>query len=269
MTEIDHGTFTAYKLHRCRCDRCRAANRRYVSRRARLIAYGQWEFMVDAEPVRQHVHVLGKRGLGWKRVAALAGVSNGAMSKLLYGDSSRGFPPTKRVRPATAAAILAVQADLDTLADGARTDAAGTRRRIQALACLGWSISEQARRLGWTVANYANLQNRNQVSAKTARAVRALYDELSMTPAGERPGAERARRDAVRKGYQPPLAWDDDLIDLTDEELAAELQRQAAAMDDEEVRQCNTAHRADDNTPLTVAGALEYRQRMRQRKAVA
>lgn len=267
---MEHGTLTGYKIHRCRCDACTAANRRYVNRRERLIAYGRWEFMVDAAPVREHVHALGARGLGWKRVAKLSGVSNGAMSKLLYGDRGHGLAPTKRVRPATATAILAVRADLDTLADGANTDAAGTRRRIQALACLGWSLSEQARRLGWSVQNYSILQRRQKVGAKTARAVRALYDELSMTPAGDRPGAERARRDAARKGYLPPLAWDDDLIDLPDDDLAAELDRRTAAMEDEDIRACHLARKAGDKTPLSGAGAREYRRRQRARqKAVA
>lgn len=267
--ETEHGTLTGYKIRGCRCPRCTEAQRRYNSRRERLILYGRWEYMVDAEPVRRQVHRLRAAGLGWKRVASLAGVSISTVSKLLYGSPTRGMGPTKRVRPATAAAILAVHADLDTLADKACTDAAGTRRRIQALARLGWSLGEQARRVGWTHQNYAALQTRTQVIARTARLVRGLYEDLSMTPAPDGPGVERARREAARKGYLPPLAWDDDLIDLPDAELDAELERRAAAMDDDETTRCNSArHHHGDRSPLVMAGAREYgRRAVARRKA--
>lgn len=264
MVTIEHGTLTGYKIRGCRCPQCTEAQRRYNSRRDRLILYGRWEYMVDAEPVRQHVNHLRTAGLGWKRTAGLAGVSISTVSKLLYGSGTRGMGPTQRVRPSTATAILAVRADLDALADKACIDAAGTRRRLQALACLGWSLGEQGRRLGWTHQNYSALQTRTQVIARTARLVRALYDELSMTPAPAGPGVERARRAAARKGYLPPLAWDDDLIDLPDAELAEELARRAAAMDDEETVRCNTARRRGDRSPLVVAGAREHDRRHRE-----
>lgn len=263
MTGIEHGTLTGYKIRGCRCPRCTDAQRRYNARRDRLIAYGQWQPYIDAEPVRQHLRTLQAAGLGWKRAAVLAGISPSTLSKLLYGDRIRGMAPSKRVRPATAAAVHAVHADLDTLADKACTTAAGTRRRMQALSCLGWSFTEQARRIGWTVQNYSALQTRTQVIARTARLVRDLYDELSMTPAPDTPGATRARRAAANRGYLPPLAWDDDLIDLPDGDLAAELDRRASVMDDEEIRRCSKARRAGDMSPLVVAGAREYGRRLR------
>lgn len=270
MTAIEHGTLTGYKIRGCRCPQCTEAQRRYNSRRGRLILYGRWEYMVDAEPVRQHLHRLRAAGLGWKRTASLAGVSVSTVSKLLYGSRTRGMSPTQRVRPSTATAILAVHADLDTVADKACIDAAGTRRRIQALACLGWSLGEQARRLGWTTQNYSALQTRTQVIARTARLVRDLYDELAMTPAADTPGATRARNAAANKGHLPPLAWDDDLIDLPDAELAAELERRAAAMDDEEAARCYRArYRQGDKSPLVVAGAREYKRRRGARLEVS
>ena len=268
MTEFEHGTLAGYKVRRCRCGLCTAAQCRYNARWERLIAYGRWQPFVDAQPVRDHIRALGQAGLGVKRVAVLAGVPHGTMAKLVYGVPSTGRPPTRRIRPATAAALLAVRADLDTLAPRARVDAAGTIRRMQALACLGWSLGEQARRIGWTHANYASLQTRTRVNATTARTVRELYNELSMTPAPDGPGVERARREAARKRYLPPLAWDDDLIDLPAAELKAELAARAAAVDNAELARClNAVRHLKDPSPLMRAGAREYQRRHKNRAA--
>ncbi|WP_141724131.1 helix-turn-helix domain containing protein [Micromonospora carbonacea] len=202
---------TGYKIHRCRCAGCTEANRVYVNRRNRLKVYGRWQPMVEAEPVRQHIRTLGAAGIGWMRAADLAGVSRGCVNRLLYGSTSR--PPCKRVRRETAAAILAVRATTDNLAPGQIVDAAGTRRRAQALAALGWSLSEQARRLGRTVGNYSQVLTASTVQLRTAWSVRDLYDELSTVTPPPGPTATRTRRWAQRKGFAPPLAWDDDTID--------------------------------------------------------
>ncbi|WP_067812295.1 helix-turn-helix domain-containing protein [Actinomadura kijaniata] len=264
---VEHGTLTGYKIRLCRCPACTAANRRYVNRRTRLIAYGRWQPYVDAAPVRAHVRQLMQAGLGWRRIAALAGVSNGALCKLLYGDRRTGRLPSRKLRPDTAAALLAVRADLDTLAPGARIDAAGTRRRIQALAALGWSVCEQARRLDRSVSNYSTLMRRQYVTVATARQVRALYEQLSMVvpdPAG-RNGVARARAEAARKGWVPPLAWDEDLIDLPEADLQQELARRAAVMDDDQAAACHNArYKLGDLSPLVVAGAREYKRRRHQ-----
>jgi hypothetical protein len=88
-------------------------------------------------------------------------------------------------------------------------DATGTRRRIQALAAIGWSMGEQSRRLGWHESMAHSLTKRRWVIPGTAAKVAALYDELSMTPGTNL----RARNEAARKGWAVPLAWDDDEID--------------------------------------------------------
>jgi len=127
--------------------------------------------------VREHVGQLARSGVGWKRAAALAGVSTGAMSKLLYGGPG-DRPPSRRLRPETAAAILAVRPSPAILAPSALTGAAGTRRRIQALVATGWSQAKLSKRLGMTPANFAAMLHRDRVTVSTARAAAALYDEL-------------------------------------------------------------------------------------------
>lgn len=206
------GTKAKYHLDGCRCDPCTEAARVYGNHRARQIAYGRWEPYVDAEPARQHVLALRAAGLGPVTLARLSGVPHGALAKLVYGDRQRGQAPSKRIRHKTAERILAVQATIDTLADGAPVDSIGTQRRAQALCAIGYSLSDQARRLGYPVSAYhRSMLRAERVTAGRARAVRDLYDELAMTPGPSR----RARLDAAKKGWPPPLAWDD--IDDPDE----------------------------------------------------
>lgn len=185
---------------------------------SRLRAYGRWAPFVDAGPARAHVHALGGAGVGWKRAAALAGVSTGAMSKLLYGGPGNRAP-TRRIRPQTATAILAVRADTRNLGGSALVGATGTHRRLQALVAIGWSQAKLAARLGMTPANLGAMMRRAQVTASTARAAAAVYGELwnqqpPQSSQREKIAAARARNHARARGWAPPLAWDDDQLDL-------------------------------------------------------
>jgi DNA-binding XRE family transcriptional regulator len=215
----DHGTLSRAKIHNCKCTACDRKFRDYMNTRTRLIAYGRWQPYVDAEPVRAHVLMLSGYGIGRNRVRDLAGVPGGTMSKLLYGDRARGMVPSKRVRAATADKILAVKPTLDTAAPTALVDATGTRRRLQALVAVGWPQAELGRRLG-VDKKTCNEQVNAVVTtsyAATALAVRSLYNQLwdqDPTALGVEPRwAAEARATAIRRGWAPPAAWDDDYID--------------------------------------------------------
>lgn len=93
-----------------------------------------------------------------------------------------------------------------------KVDATGTRRRIQALAAIGWSLAAQSQRLGWKPSTAHAVSSRSWVWPQTAEKVRGLYDELSMVPGPN----NRARGEAARKGWLPPLAFDDESIDDPD-----------------------------------------------------
>jgi transcriptional regulator with XRE-family HTH domain len=211
-----HGTRARHTYDGCYCQGpggCAEVHRRYQNRRARLIGYGQWEPYVDADPVRAHIRDLSQSGMGWKRTAEAAGVAPSTVCKLMFG--SRGKPPSRRCRPETAAAILAVHLDP---ADGARVLAFGAQRRLQALVALGWSQSKLAARLGVLRSNSTALMTRTHLSAATVRAVHKLYDELwdQFPPEDthrDKIAATRARKHAQKHRWAPPLAWDDDAID--------------------------------------------------------
>lgn len=90
----------------------------------------------------------------------------------------------------------------------------GTRRRIEALACLGWSGYDVASRLGHGREWIRQVVLCDRIHRRTADRIAAVYEELCMTlPPTEthiqRAMVNRTKNRAARHGYAPPLAWDD------------------------------------------------------------
>lgn len=207
-----------YVVEQCHCDRCRRSMREYERWRVRQRAYGRAAY-VDAEPARRHVRTMMAAGMGLGQVARVSEVPYGTLSALLYGDATRGLSPSRRIRPGTARALLAVEVSLDTMARGATMDGTGTRRRLQALVTIGWPQTALAGQLGMDQSNITRLiRSERSVAVSTALRVRALYDRLWDTPppqdsCSEKIAASRSRRMARQRGWVPPMAWDDEQLD--------------------------------------------------------
>lgn len=219
-----HATYACYVLDACRCPPCATAARDYERNRVRAHAYGRYAGLVDAEPARQHVEALTAAGVGLKRVAKVSGVAHGNLWKLMYGKRrpDGSMTPSRRVRWETAVRIMVVpipdSPTSTTLSAGASVPAVGTRRRLQALLALGWSQSKLGERLGVEPGNFTALMKQTQVSARRARAVAALYDQLWNTPAvgtdhRSKISVSRALGRAAKEGWLPPMAWADADID--------------------------------------------------------
>ncbi|MEU4576644.1 hypothetical protein [Nonomuraea sp. NPDC023979] len=218
MTDRAHGTYASYRLNGCRCYPCAGAASIYNARRNRAIAYGTWQPFVDAAPVREHIRALQSCSLGLRTIAAVAGVDRKRLQAIVNGRTERGTAPQAKVRPRIAAAILAIEPGLDLLPGKTVIDGTGTRRRLQALVTIGWSQAKLAERIGWTPGNFGSLIGDSPVTAASARLVRDLYDRLwNQAPPEDhhrdKIAASRARHYAARRGWAPPLAWDDDEID--------------------------------------------------------
>lgn len=116
------------------------------------------------------------------------------------------------------------------LADGRvfTVPARGSLRRIHALVAVGWSMEHQAAHLGvkkQAVQNFAVKSPDTMIRVASAKRYSDLYDELHMI-AGP---SERARQVARRKGWAPPLAWDDiDNDDAPDIDAIADRSHRAA-----------------------------------------
>lgn len=221
-----HGTRLAYTLDECRCYACSYARSIYQQK----LETGQFAGnFTDAEPVRKWVLWLMDNGIGYRRVAALAGVSKTSVFSLIFG-SAKSHRPIARVSSENARKLLALTLDPEPEGDrtvvrraaGANVSSLGTARRIQALVALGWTQAYIARQLGITPANFTPLAHgRRPVTQGTADKVAALYDRMSMQHPPERNhheriAASRARNTAKARGWLAPLAWDDEFLDDPD-----------------------------------------------------
>jgi hypothetical protein len=165
-TPREHGR-VKYVVERCRCDVCREAARQYEQmRRVRLVPT-----LVDATKAREHVRHLMSLGMGYKRIAEVAGVGSGTVMAMLYGKPNR--QPTRRIKPETEAALLAVQFSPN---DGALVDNATTLRQIDAMVAAGIPRARIAERIG---CDRPALQIAGEkITAKNARGVDQMYREF-------------------------------------------------------------------------------------------
>lgn len=218
-TERQHGTRAKYVRDNCHCQACRDANRQHFNNRYRQIAYGRWQPYVDAEPARQHAAALIAAGVPRRTLVELPGVSRGSLESLLYGRPAYGKQPSKRIRAEHAQAILSVPIPKHVDGSRAKTDATGTRRRIQALIAAGWPLQQLARRLGAAPQNFRRtlLGPSPYVTTATEQAVRRLYDQLwktdPITAGVSDRSTNEARAWARREQWAPVGAWDEDAID--------------------------------------------------------
>lgn len=237
---------TCYALHRCGCDECREAATASENRRGRLMAYGRYDSgLVDAAPVREHLETLQKFGIGYMRVARVAGVSKTATRSLVYGREDyvhgvkgpRHGEVKKRIKREVAERILAVEPTLDLLGKRVAFPAVGTHRRIQALMCLGWSMTKIGALIGADETSISRTLRETHVGAGRARDIVALYDGLwnsapDAVTKWEKIAVSRSKRYAAEHGFIPPMGWDDidtdpepptpDLYDGADEVLIQE-----------------------------------------------
>lgn len=151
----------------------------------------------------------------------------------------------------------------------ATIDGEGTRRRLRALTIMGWSPPELAARLGMN--DQAVLRLRNSTTARrvlptTFEAVRDLYDELwdQRSPGAH---ARRMANLALRKGWVPPLGWDDDCIDDPAASPSMPVDRP-----EKRLAECGTTaayrrHLRRGDKPCRDCSAAEARRGQDQRKA--
>lgn len=203
-----HGTYAGVVAHARagipECPRCVEARRRSQARWSNLRKLG-YKHYLSAEPVRRHVEELLAGGMTYTAIAERAGVSVTTVE-----DAGREQSEVHRV---TAEAILGVP--LTPHPEG-QIDATGTRRRLQALATLGWSqnaiVAESVHTgtpLTLSVVRYIMAGTSPTVRVRTRDAVASLYERCSMIRPAPSRAVSMARAIARREGYLPPLAWND------------------------------------------------------------
>lgn len=169
---------------------------------------------IHSAHVDAHIAALQAAGVGVHRIARLSGVPY----SVVYRHSAGATRGAATIAADAADRILAVPVDGRAVAPRRLVRAVGTRRRVQALVACGWSRQQLAVRLGATPTTIGTLARADVCSVHMAVAVRGLYgvlwDEKPPAATGpQRQSVSRARAEANRRGWVPPLAWDDGTID--------------------------------------------------------
>ena len=165
-----------------------------------------------------HIAALRAGGLSLQGIGALSGVGYGTLARIVYGDPSRDQLPTTQVRSATARRLLQIPTETVRVTDRSRVTSGASRRRLQALAALGWPFPALAVRLGRSPGNLRRTLTTRTVTVASARTIAELYEALRDTAPPTRTPAEitaagNTRTQARLAGWLPPLAWDDIDVD--------------------------------------------------------
>lgn len=169
MTKRDapHGTVARYKLG-CRRFCCRLANANYARERAAAIRRGDWNGLIDVEPIRAHLSKLREQGLGVRQVADIAGLNVTSLRRVRQGKS-------RRMRADTVARVLAVRAEPQVLADGQCIDARPTKKLIDKLLDGGYTKTWIADQLGM---KGHRLQVYDRITVRNAARIERLYRDI-------------------------------------------------------------------------------------------
>lgn len=159
---------------------------------------------MDAKPVAEHLEMLQKAGMGAPRVAELVGLP----TVTIWRTRTR----SRRVLRRIGELILAVQPD--NAADRAYIPSLGTTRRLQALVAIGYNLGMLSELCGRDQKALGALANGKQlrVTAAFARDVRGVFDRVQLSDGG----CALSKARAVKRGWVPPLAWDECTIDDPD-----------------------------------------------------
>ena len=220
-----HGTRTAYVIDRCRCDDCTKAATAYEKKRRIDHAFGRWDALTDAAPVREHITYLAREGVSYRQVAKYAGVAHTAILDIVVGSTRTGGRPRKRVRRETADRILGMRPSVDVMADGRTYPAAGLIRRVHALAALGYSMTWTCDQAGIRMSDLHRITRTGRTSPGTHLKVDAVYRQVGDTPRvghthAEKQSISRTLNRARREKWVPPAGWDD--IDLDEAPAVAD-----------------------------------------------
>lgn len=184
----------------CKCDPCMRRRMRVRKRHHIRAAQGAVMVQVDTEPLEQWV----AEGFGVDLLSAVLGVSDNTITGLMAGGRT-DREKAARVRALTRQEILALAPDR------CHVPTVGARRRVHALMRIGWPHLDIAggNRSTMRLIQAVCAAEGRYVLAGTHRLISSRFDALGMDVG---PSAI-VRRIAERRGYPPPLAWDEDEID--------------------------------------------------------
>lgn len=192
-----HGTYAGVQQHRKAgievCDDCREAGRIYVKRMKLRVAKGNRTRVPISEEA-------------WNRVQAWnpAQLSRATGMRATSINHIRTRGPEGLILLTTQQRILDATPAFTTI---------GIRRRIQALAAIGYSAAHVAREVGCSVDAIRRIRRMAREGTFTRHefglAVCRAYERLQVKPLPPSKASTRARREAERNGWVSTMGWDD------------------------------------------------------------
>lgn len=175
-----------------------------AERRLRETLGGRKCGRIPAGPTVERIQLLKERGLGYRRVAELSGLTPQTVQRIKNH---------KNTFVDTADKIFAIPLPAtphELASDACKVPLIGSTRRLQALAVLGYTNRHLSTKLGVTETLIYRWVNGSQpfIFAHYARDVDRVFRELQLVPAKDSVGAKRARSRAAKRGWWPAFAWD-------------------------------------------------------------
>ena len=99
-----------------------------------------------------------------------------------------------------------------------KRNATGSRRRLQALMTIGWSLRQIEIQMNYSHGTLTNVMTNQYITRRKEQDVKNIYNTLwnkkpiPVTHA-EKVAVSKTINHARKKNYAPPMAWDDDTID--------------------------------------------------------
>lgn len=179
---------------------------------------------VDVAPARAYLRKLHHvYGMSCRQLAERCSLSEGSISEIIagYRAGEKGKRhPLKEIYRENAESVMAIEPEFPKDRGGARVNAIGTTRRVQALAAMGYPVKWVGEQCGFRGPTFNLIaQGRRQfVYFSTAYKIKKLYERLETDPHPERHGIKLqsvnlAKSYARRNGYVPAILWDWDTID--------------------------------------------------------
>lgn len=188
-----------------------------------LVLHGRWH-LVPSEPVIKHIARLRDLGWTWPEMSQQAGLGEVTVWRVWNKRP-------QRVRADTARGILALPLVESPSRRG--VDSTGSRRRVHALAWMGWTATMVAEATGIAPKAIAGLIGPSRrISRRNAAAIAEVYERWSHLQGPSKLTAGKARA----RGYAPPAAWD--YVDIDDPAAEPDFgaQPEQAGADPDEVR---------------------------------
>lgn len=241
----------------CKCTMCRARRAKYSRDRHEKIRAGI-PLRVPIGPVKAHVVKLIDRGMSAKLIAEVADVSSPTMYRV------RNFDDDVLINATIAETLMSVRLDLSRLPPKSNVDVTGSRRRVQALAWCGWSLQLQAARYGMDATRFRIHRPETRLIWKgNADSIRAVYEELwdqdpPQATTQELRVVRFTKTWALKKGFMPPLAWDDETIDDPDAEPNMGLVTSSNGVTAEEVAFLRSFGKSDRQIAVQLGRTVDY-----------